>query len=388
METVKKRKIANYPFLLGLLDVIFIAFTLIWFVLDNKKNYTESETGAALIALLLFFGISLTLSLCLKKSYGACIGMIFWGLFRYDILKSYWMLFAPDWKPILRILGKSSYFLLGGWTHVLAGVLGILTLFWEKKAKDLPEAERSSLITKRSVFAIVTTFYLMLTLSLSMILRGDYSNDLVDLFVYSMGNGIFDFSDILAVVFGKFGMESVAELFESDYLYPWCAALLPSYLIYLGAHHPFSEKTNKPLCVIGTILTLIASVGVMKQFSEDKDMTWNLLLVAVSVVCIFAGYFYFCKKLPEWSYILVGCGFLIYAPLILLAILLLICYFIFKALLKNGPSLPSNSQTRKWEVVENGITYTIEERGEGKFVDDRNGYWDTNDGGKTFYRKD
>jgi len=386
METVKTKKSLNYPLLLGIIDSVLLFLVL---AMTHEYYRKDDSFGSFMLFWISVIAVNLLLSFFLKKSYYAGITMIFWGLFRRYIpyvlklmfgiesesFKHFQKLFCEWWSPIMV-----------DWLPVLAGVLGILTLLWAKKAVGLTEEEKKTFIERRSVFIIISAFYLGIFLLLVANLGSiNFYSSLPAILFNTFGNGIGSISYLLQSLGNCFDFEIVEKIFDYDYVSLWCYALLPSYLVYLGVHHPFSEKTSKPLCVIGTALTLITSIGVIRQFSDKEDMTWNLLLVIISLVCILGGYFYFCKKLPEWSYALVGCGFLIYAPMILLAILLAICYFIFKAIFKDRPTTPK--QPRKWEVTENGVTYTIEETHDGKFYDDCNQEWRTDNDGVTFYRK-
>ncbi len=388
METVKTKKSLNYPLLLGILDVIFLLLGLL-LVMSEKSFRRNDSYGSFLLFWISIIAVTLLLSFFLKKSYYAGITMIFWGLFRRYIPYALKLMFGIESKSFehFQKLFRECSPTMVDWLPVLAGVLGILTLLWAKKVVGLTEEEKKTFLPKRSVFVIVSAFYLGIFLLLVANLGSinDYSS-LPAILIKTFGNGIGSISHLLQSLGNCFDFEIVEKIFDYDYVSLWCYALLPSYLVYLGVHHPFSEKTSKPLCVIGTALTLITSIGVIRQFSDKEDMTWNLLLVIISLVCILGGYFYFCKKLPEWSYVLVGCGFLIYAPIILLAILLAICYVILKAMFKDRPTKPK--QPRKWEVTENGVTYTIEETHDGKFYDDRNREWRTDNDGVTFYRAD
>jgi len=377
MEQIKPRKQLNFPLLLGILDAILLL---------GDSLFRNRYKGFLLVTILTI-GITVLLSFFLTKRLGAGIAMIFWGFLRPYIPVAFAYLWGIDLieNDFLYSLVYSISSTYSAWLPVLAGILGILTLVWRKRAASFTEGEKNAFITKRSVFVIVSTFYLMIFL-LFYTQISYQSSTIFHLLARTLGNDLNRLFWFFNTLEHLLNLGAFAYIFEQGSTLLWCCALLPSYLIYLGVHHPFSEKTNKPLCVIGTILTLITSICVIYQFSNNEHLIWNLLLVIISLACIFAGYFYFCKKLPEWSYVLVGCGFLIYAPLVLLAALLTICYFIFKLIFKDRDSTPQ--QAKKWEVTENGVTYTIEETSNGAYFDDCNREWKTDDGGATFYRKD
>ena len=371
MDEIKPKKRANLPLIIGFIDVTLIVLSWLFF-----KDGTSMADFASLLGIV---GVTLLLSFRLTKSSGAGIGMILWGCFRWLAIYAV-QYFFPETDIFF---DKNS---LCAWLPIIAGVLGLLSIHWRKKAEsELEDCDVDALIMKKSVFAVITTFYLLLfSVFVLTISNRLYYRELFYVISQTVGDGIYCFSLFFRLLGETWNIEILEEVFHAGQLYLWCFALLPTYFVYLGMNNPFSKKNSMSLSVMGVALTFATSIGAVRQFLDEENGIMHALLVGISVVCILAGYFYFCKKLPVWSYIPVGCGFLIYAPLILLVVVLAIGFAILKALGKIGEGSSSGKQ---WVVVENGVKYTIQEMSDGTYFDDQNCEWKTDDGGLTFYRK-
>jgi hypothetical protein len=169
-----------------------------------------------------------------------------------------------------------------------------------------------------------------------------------------------------------------------------CVFAMPCYLLYFGAHHPFSEKKNTAMIVTGSVLTVLSCVLCIVASLRESIPFVLLLVLLLRLPIVFFGYFWLCKKWRSpYTYALVSVCAVILPPYVLFAVVAVVVALVALLGIKlffGGSNKSSPSPSKSWEVTEDGVTYTITENANGRYFDDTNKEWATDDGGSSFYR--
>ena len=178
---------------------------------------------------------------------------------------------------------------------------------------------------------------------------------------------------------------------ESSACYIWVFSLLPTYFVYLGAQHPFGKKRNNGLIALGVLTTLISAIFACvvlsgeNRFAPEENGGLYVALIILSAIALVAGYLWVSDKhSPAWS-ALFACGYILFVPLILLAVLVLAAIKLMELFFKDAPS-QSNGKTYTAKD-ENGEEYELTHFRDDLYKDDNGDYWRISEDGETFRRE-
>ncbi len=332
--------------------IVFLSSLMSYMVRTDTHQMVGASTTwitlflSIIFSLLLFFGVN--------KSIGFSAWLIGLGL-----------IFVP-------LISAAAFLPL-----ILGGSMALINCIFAQKEENLisSEADSGAIAACRNekkklqTFVFVTLFFLMP--------NSFGSSSLLSLALLILGN----------IEFLSFAPTAtmISSISSAMHL-----VALPVYLLYFGAQHPFSEKENKPMIVVGSVLTVLFCVPyAFLALREGIGFVLPLILL-IRLPIVFFGYFWLCKKWQSpYTYALVSVCTVILPPYVLLAAIAVVVALVALLGIKlffGGANKSSPSPSKSWEVTENGVTYTITENANGRYFDDTNKEWATDDGGSSFYR--
>ncbi len=155
-------------------------------------------------------------------------------------------------------------------------------------------------------------------------------------------------------------------------------------LLFLSRFDVFTRKQkiiSRVLCIVG----MVPLIGAARLLFDPETVLFGVAALLVPI-CTLCGYFLPKGEKSNAWYYFVGFGWIIYVPLIILVLLAGVVYFCIKLMFGGKASSPRKG--KRYEVVDGGVKYIIEETNNGTYFDDCNREWFTDDNGTTFYRKD
>ncbi len=379
----KRHKQKDLAKIVGIIDAICCCLWLI-----DALSGVNRGVGQVAVLVIVFSAISFVLATQLSKSWTASVLMIIWGITRKGVIRILLPMIDVIYYGELTDYRVSTYRHLVGDTNLplIAGLLGIMALCFFKKRDALPSDDEKRIIWEErlacySTFALITVFYLELFAMLSL----------------NAYTALTDSRFFLEVINDVLRNHVVGGIYEVGFSC-WIFAMLPTYLIYFGAHNPFSAKRKASLIAAGIVGTLITSILSIYQIWNESDgfaasfnsrgllgQPWfySALIVASAVILI-GGYLWYCKKKnpSPYSYALIAFGFPLFAPLLIIVVLLVVSYCIIQ-LFRTGES---RSNGKEIEVEdENGERHTLTHYADDTYKDEDGNYW-TDRGDSTFRR--
>lgn len=167
------------------------------------------------------------------------------------------------------------------------------------------------------------------------------------------------------------------------------ATVLPAcvrcaFLLYLSRKDFFTKKQKN---ILSTFCVIVMFLNAYRAIGDGLSLSWIGGLFALLVpICAICGFLVPRGEKKNAWYYFVAFGWPLYVSLILLALLAGLVYLCCELMFGGKSSAPK--QGKKYEVVDGGVTYIIEETNNGTYFDDCNREWFTDDNGTSFYRKD